>query len=621
MRRYLYLLKIGKFDEANNVLREFLPLPAVTGRVCPHLCETECARKEVDEAVNINSVERFVADYWLKEKARPVPRKYKRKTAIIGSGPAGLACAYFLTRMGYPVTVFEAQPVLGGMLRIGIPEYRLPKKILDEQINYIRDMGVEFKTGVTIGKDITFEKLKKDYQAIFFATGNQLSRRIELEGDGLDGVLWGLDFLRGVNLKNEIKVKDKIVVIGGGNVAIDVALTALRLGAKQVQLACLESGNEIPAYKEEIEQAVAEGVSINEGWGPQRILGDGKKVTGIELVRCTKVFDAKGKFNPSFDKKTTKILKADMIILAIGQAPDHSLTPRDLRITDNGTVQIDPITLETNLPGIFAGGDVVAGAASVVKAIADGNTVAVSIDRYFRGENLKKGRSSKPGKVKNPPKEGIPCLARVTAPVMSVDTLAGNFGEIKLGFDEDMAEQEVQRCMTCGSQSTVNIDNCILCTSCATNCPAKAVYVSPVRKIKPLGKISDSLDEIAKWMKADPEVLKATIAEYNASCDQGYDSQFAKEKRYLQALRTPPYYVFKCSVVYLVTMGGIRVNQYMEAVDDMDKPIPGLFAAGSDTGGYESDTYCVLLPGSTFGFAINSGRIAGENAAKYTTKR
>lgn len=618
MRRYLYLLRIGRVDEANNVLREFLPLPAVTGRVCPHPCEAECARNEVDEAVNINSLERFVADYWLKEKAQPVPKKYTAKTAIIGSGPAGLACAYFLTRMGYPVTVFEAMPVLGGMLRMGIPEYRLPKKVLDAQINYIRDMGVEFKTGVTIGKDITFEKLKKDYQAIFFATGNQLSRRIELEGGELDGVLWGLDFLRDVNLENEVKVKDKVVVIGGGNVAMDVALTALRLGAEEVQLACLESGDKIPAYKEEIEQAVAEGVSINEGWGPQRILGDGKMVTGIELVRCTKVFDAKGKFNPSFDKKTTKTLKADMVILAIGQAHDFSLAPKSMKITENGTVQIDPITLETSLPGIFAGGDVVTGAASVVKAIADGNTAAVSIDRYLRGEDLKKGRSSKPEKVKKPPQEGIPKMARMQTLLMSVDNIAGNFEEVKLGFNEDTAKQEVQRCLTCGSRAILNyVDDCRICKSCEINCPVHAIYVAPVKKIEPHVKISDSWDEIAKWMEADPQVLKTTIDKYNAGCDQGYDPIFAKDRKFLVPLRTPPYYAIKSNSDFLDTIGGIKINEPMEVLDKQGKPIPGLYAAGVAAGGWQGDTYCVVLSGAASGFAINSGRIAGENAFKF----
>jgi len=619
MRRYLYLLKMGKVDEAYNVLREYLPLPAITGRVCPHFCEAECARNDVDEAVNINSLERFVADYWLREKAKPVPRKYTDKIAIIGSGPAGLSCAYFLSRMGYPVTVFEAMPVLGGMLRTGIPEYRLPKKILDEQINYIRDMGVKFKIGVSIGEDITFENLKRDYRAIFFATGNQLSRRIELEGDGLDGVLWGLDFLREVNLKNKIKVKDKVVVIGGGNVAMDVALTSLRLGAKEVQLACLESGDEIPAYKEEIQQAIEEGVRIKEGWGPQKILGNGKKVTGIELVRCTRVFDEKGKFNPSFDKKTTKTLKADMIILAIGQSPDYSLAPKGMKITEKGTVQVEPITLETSLPGIFAGGDIVDGVPSVVKAIADGNISSISIDRYLRGKNLKKGRDSKPKKVEKPPKEGIPKIIRIQTPRMVVNKIAGNFKEVKIGFNEDTAKQEVERCVTCGSRSIITyVEECRLCKSCETICPVHAIYPAPIRKIEPHVKISNSLEGIAKWMGAKPKVLKATVDEYNAACDKGFDPLFAKDQKYMVPLHTPPYYAIKSNSDFLDTIGGIKINERMEVLDKKDNPIPGLYAAGVAAGGWQGDTYCVILSGAASGFAINSGRIAAENTIKFS---
>jgi NADPH-dependent glutamate synthase beta subunit-like oxidoreductase len=486
IRSYVYLLREGMMEEAIEVLREALPLPAVTGRVCSHPCESECAHKEVDEAVNINSLERFVADYWLKEKAKPVRKIYAAKTAIIGSGPAGLSCAYFLTRMGYPVTVFEVMPVLGGMLRLGIPEYRLPKHVLDAQINYIRDMGVEFKTGVTIGKDMTFEQVQKDYQCVFFATGNQLSRRIELEGAKLDGVLWGLDFLRDVNLKRQVKVKDRVVVIGGGNVAIDVALTALRLGAKEVQLACLESREKMPAYEEEIKQGVDEGVGINVSWGPKRILGDGRKVTGIELVCCIRVFDEKGKFNPSFDEQVTKTIKADLIVLAIGQAPDLSFVPEGVKTAENNTIQVDPITLETSLPGIFAGGDVVSGATSVVEAIAAGKRASISIDRHHKGEDLKAGRDTKPYRVKRPPKEGIAKMVRRITPLLPIDQRAGNFKEVKMGLNQDMVSLEAQRCMTCGSRALIKyVEDCMLCDFCELDCPQKAIYVSPTKSVWP----------------------------------------------------------------------------------------------------------------------------------------
>jgi NADPH-dependent glutamate synthase beta subunit-like oxidoreductase/NAD-dependent dihydropyrimidine dehydrogenase PreA subunit len=487
MRRYIYLLKIGMLDEAINVLRESLPLPAVTGRVCPHPCESECSRREVDDAVNINALERFVADYWIREKGTPVRQIYAARTAIIGSGPAGLSCAYFLVRKGYPVTVFEAMPVLGGMLRTGIPEYRLPKEILEAQINYIRDLGIEFKTGITIGKDITLEELRNNYQAVFYAPGNQLSRKLSIKGAELDGVRWGLEFLRGVNLNQGTRVKDKVVVIGGGNVAIDAALTALRSGAKEVQLACLETGANIPAFKDGIKQAIDEGVTIHEGWGPKLILSENGRVTGIELVRCVKVFDDNGEFNPSYNERETKVFQAQTVIMSIGQTADLSLIPQGMKLTRENTIQVDPITLETTLPGVFSGGDVTSGPASVVNAIAAGKKAFISISRFLKGEDMRAGRQLRPNRVKNPPKEGMEKLLRRPAPTLPANERHGNFEEVNHGFDEDLAHLESQRCMTCGSRAIISyVDDCQLCLHCELDCPQKAVYVSPDRKTMPL---------------------------------------------------------------------------------------------------------------------------------------
>ena len=327
MRTYMYLLKQGMIEEAARVITEKMPFPAITGRVCPHTCESQCARQEVDEAVNINGVERFIGDWLLSRKMEPAPTTHTEKTAIIGSGPAGLACAYYLAKLGYPVIVFESLPVLGGMLRFGIPEYRLPKRVLDAQIQQLKDMGVEFRTDTTIGENSSFTDLQAEYDAIFFATGNQLSRKIPLEGSDHDDVLWGVDFLRKVNLGEKMKVGRSVVIIGGGNVAIDVALTALRLGAKHVRMVCLESGDDIPAHPEEVEQALAEGVIIDEGWGPQRILHEGSVIKGVELARCVSLFDAEGRFAPCLDVTEAKNINADMVIVAVGQAPDLTLIP------------------------------------------------------------------------------------------------------------------------------------------------------------------------------------------------------------------------------------------------------------------------------------------------------
>ena len=480
MRGYIYLLTQGKLEEAMKLIREELPLPAVTGHVCFHPCEKECARKEVDEAVNINALERYVADYWLQEKAKPALRIYLRKVAIIGSGPAGLAAAYDLVKMGYPVTVFETQPLPGGMLRTGIPEYRLPGNILDAQIDYIEGMGVDFKTGVSFGKDLTLSGLrKKEYQAVLFAIGAQQSRKIDIDGAQLTDVLWGLDFLKDVKLKRKVRVKDRVVVIGGGNVAIDAALTAIRLGAKDVRIVCLECREEMPAHEEAIKTAMDEGVDIRVSWGPKRVVGDRKRVKGIELIRCLSVYDKTGKFKPSFDENTTRSMETDMVIFAIGESTDLSVLPGGMK-TDNNHILADPVTLETGLPGVFAAGVAVSGPGSVVEAIASGKKAAVSIDRYLRGIDLNAGREAEVKVVKKPPLEGIEKRPRQATALLPIDQRKRSFSEIKAGFGKETAEQEERRCMACGSKAFVKyIEDCMTCYTCERDCPEKAIFVSP----------------------------------------------------------------------------------------------------------------------------------------------
>jgi NADPH-dependent glutamate synthase beta subunit-like oxidoreductase len=489
IRGYSYLLKRGRFDEAIKLIREALPFPSITGHVCFHPCESKCVRKEVDEAININSLERFIADYWLKEKGKLLPKLHVARVAIVGSGPAGLAAAYFLAKMGYRTTVFESMPEPGGMLRVGVLEYRLPKNILDVQINYIRDMGVEFKTDTTIGRDLTMSDLRHiGYKAVFFATGTQLSKKLRIDGAGIDGVQWGLDFLRDINLKRRVEVRERVVVIGGGDVAMDVALAALRLGAKEVKIACLESRKEMPAHKESIRQVKDEGIGINAGWGPKRILGKNGNVSGVELVRCTSVFDKEGGFSPSFDEKMTKSVKTDMVICAIGQTPDLSILPNEFRTTTAGTVWVDPVTLEAGITGVFAGGDVVSGPSSVVEAIASGRKAAISIDRYLRGEDLRAGREVKVKRIKKQPREGLDKIkkkVRQLTLLLPVEQRGRNFKEVKAGFSEETAMDEVQRCMTCGSRAHIPYDECMTCFQCEMECPYGAIDVHPFKEELP----------------------------------------------------------------------------------------------------------------------------------------
>lgn len=480
IRGYISLLNQARFDEAIRLIREELPIPAVTGHVCFHPCEEGCARKEVDKPVNINALERYVADYWLQEKAQSVQQIHGEKVAIVGSGPAGLAAAYSLVKAGYPVTVFESDTLLGGMLRTGIPEYRLPREILDAQIDYIRALGVDFRTGIAFGRDVTVASLKADgYDAVLLAVGVQLSRKIDLEGSGLDGVLWGLDFLRGAKGEKTVTVDGHVVVIGGGNVAVDAALTALRLGATNVRIVCLESREGMPAHGEGIEMALAEGVNVSVCWGPKRIVGDSGKVTGIELRCCRSVFDEAHTFAPCFDEGTTQILPADMVILAVGEKLDRTSLPAALKTTGD-CICADPLTLETNLSGVFAAGVAVTGHGSVVGAIASGKKAAVSVDRFLQGMDLHEGRQNETPVLKKPPREGIERRDRQEIVLLPVDERRGTFREIKAAFDRETAEQEQHRCMGCGSRAVITyLEDCMTCYTCEKDCPEKAIHVSP----------------------------------------------------------------------------------------------------------------------------------------------
>jgi len=375
----------SKLEETLAILREEIPFPVVYGWLCLRPCEEETKRSKFDNLV-LGVLQRSLANYKKKE-VTPLPKTRKEKIAIIGSGPAGLTVAWELLKMGFPVTVFEVLSEPGGMLRVGIPEYRLPKYVLDTEIEYIKDLGVEIRTNTAVGKVLSFNDLLKEeeYKAIFIATGAHKSRKLRVEGEDMEGIFHALDLLRQVNLRKRPKLGKRVVVIGGGNVAMDGARTALRLGAEVVQMACLESREEMPAHEWEIREALTEGVALNVSWGPKEILGDRKKVTGVKFVRCVSVFDENGRFNPSFDETVTKVLEGDTVILAIGQAPDLSFLREKTDVLGGRAIAVDPMTMETSLPGVFAGGDAVSGPATVIEAVAAGKIAAASIDRYLRG--------------------------------------------------------------------------------------------------------------------------------------------------------------------------------------------------------------------------------------------
>lgn len=452
--RYMRLIAEGGFSEALKVVRENVPFPSILGRVCFHPCEKDCRRGQVSEPMAICLLKRFVSGHddgsWM-TKAPSMPSTGKC-VAIIGAGPAGLTAAFHLRRKGHSVTIFDSYPEPGGLMYVGIPRYRLPKEILKKDIDAIISPGINLRLNTQIGKELTFEKLKSQgFDAIFVTVGTQLSKRLNVEGKETSGVLWGLDFLRDISIGRDVKVNERVFVVGGGNVAVDVALSALRLGAREVQMACLESRKEMPAHEWEIQQALEEGVEIHVSWGPKKIFGEGGKVTGIELMKCTSVFDKEGRFNPSFDESVTTRFEADMVILAIGQSSDLSLLDGSGVQTNRGTIQVNPDTLETSVPGIFAGGEAVRSPGSIIDAVASGRKAASSIDRTLGGDGnvdivlLEKDKVSHwLGK-----EDGFADRKRVAERKLPLGERRGNFREIELGYGEKEAVEEAKRCLRC----------------------------------------------------------------------------------------------------------------------------------------------------------------------------
>lgn len=457
--RYNYLVSVGRHAEAAAVVRESTPIVYSLGNICFHPCETECTRNEVNEPIAICALKRFATeqdkDAWKSLILTPTPTG--KKVAIIGSGPSGLSAGYYLQRKGHSVTIFESLPEFGGMMRYAFPEYRLPKETLQKDIDTIAEFGVEFKANTAIGKDITFQGLKdQGFDAIFIGVGGQLSKRIPLEGSDLPGVLWGLDFLKDVRMGKDIRLEGRAVVIGGGNVAIDVALTALRLGATEIQLACLECEEEMPAFEDEIEQAIDEGVKINVSLGPKRIIETDGRITGVELKGCTSVFDEDGRFNPKYDESETTIIETDNVLLAIGQSTDLSFLEGSGVETVGPGIKVQEGTLQTNVPGVYAGGEVVSGPASVIDAIALGQKAAMAMDKYLGGDGniqevLLEKEDPDPYLGKE---EGFADKPMVKMPVLSMEERAG-FGQIELGYDESSAMEEAKRCLRCNLRLTL----------------------------------------------------------------------------------------------------------------------------------------------------------------------
>jgi 2-oxoacid:acceptor oxidoreductase delta subunit (pyruvate/2-ketoisovalerate family) len=488
---FMVRVKEGKLHEAWELIREENPFPGVCGRVCFHPCESSCNRREYDEALSIQAIERHIADAHLKSKREKRHTKIRRKerVAIIGSGPSGLTCAYHLARMGYGVTVFESHSSPGGILRIGIPEYRLPRAVLDREIADIESWGVEIKTNTRIGKDISFEDLHK-YQAVFIAVGAHQSRRLHIEGEHLGGVLSGLEFLKHVQMGKRVYLGERVVVIGGGNVAVDVARSAWRMETRKIQMVCLESREEMLAFSEEVVETEGEGIEILPSAMPLRITSDGERVRKVEFIKAN-LGEPKsdGSLNPIPIPGTEFSLEADSVITAIGEAPDLSFLPQEIPIR-RGLIEADEMGF-VHVKGFFAGGDTVNPVHTVTGAIGSGKKTALAIHEYLQGgwsrEKFRmiqvggKGTISLKRYFHPPEGEANPPMvlfqelhtdtfdhrSRISIPKISIDERRGGFKEVNPGMRGEEAIEESSRCFNCGV--------CNGCDNCWVYCPDMAV--------------------------------------------------------------------------------------------------------------------------------------------------
>jgi len=457
---YVALIAEGKFQDALNLLRQRIPLAGVCGRVCRHPCQTACKRGEHDQEVAIMALKRFAADYEEKlTESPPIPmaENKNKKIAIVGSGPAGLTAAFYLRKKGYDVVVFEALPVAGGMLAVGVPEYRLPKKVLQKDIEFIKKMGVEIKTNTAIGKDLPFEDLlNQDYEAVFLSTGAHKSPRLNIPGENLKGVFDGIKVLKDINMGKKIQLGDRVVVIGGGNVAVDVARSIRRLEIdkkrkREITMIVLESREEMPAIEEEVKEALEEGIIIKNSMGPKRILEKGRRAEGVETMVAIRVFDEKGEFSPEFAPDSEATMDADTVILAIGQMPDLSfLSKEDGFEIRNGKIVVDPTTLAASKPLIFAGGDLVRGPSTVIDAAADGERAARFIDKFLEGLPMVEEPYYPEKREVIPRSEEIPKGTRQQPiPKLRLKERLATFKEVSPGYSEEVAICEAKRCIRC----------------------------------------------------------------------------------------------------------------------------------------------------------------------------
>lgn len=486
---YLKLAAQGKYREALQLIKRENPFPAVCGRICNRRCEDACTRGTVDQAVAIDEVKRFIAQQDLDAATRFVPEKvipkvdgaFDQQIAIIGGGPAGLSCAYYLAEKGYRPTVFEKERRLGGMLENGLPSFRLEKDVVQAEIDVLREMGVQFRCGVEVGKDVTIAQLREQgYQGFYVAVGLQSGGRLNIPGDDAQGITAGIDFMRRVNGGQETKLEGRVVVIGGGNIAADVARTAVRCGAESVDLYCLESYDDMPMGPEDRGECERDGITIHAGWGQTEIVTENGHAAGIRLRKCLRVKNDQGRFAPEFDDNDTCQAQCAAVLYCIGQKVDwrQLLTGTAVTFNPNGTAQVDPVTYQTAEADIFAGGDAVTGQKFAIDAIAAGKEGAISLHRFVQKATLTIGRNRRQFVELDKENALIP-VGFDNTPRQQIgynEALRRTFRDERIAFTAEQVQKETARCLSCGA-SVVDPNKCIGCGVCTTKCAFDAIHL------------------------------------------------------------------------------------------------------------------------------------------------
>lgn len=488
---YLQLAKEGRYEDALALIKKDNPLPVVCGHVCNRRCEDACTRGTIDEAVAIDEVKRFIAERDLNAETRFIPKKtipslkggFEEKIAIIGAGPAGLSCAYFLALTGYKPTIFEKNAEPGGMLRYGIPSYKLEKDLLAAEIDVIRQLGVEIRCGVEVGKDVTIEDLREQgYKGFYAAIGCQRGRKPGISGENAEGAYAAVDFLREAGAKESFALEGDVVVVGGGNVAIDAARISSRCTDAKISMFCLEAREKMPASNEEIEEALEEGIELNCGWGPKEVLEEDGHVSGVVFKKCTRVFDAQGRFSPEYDENDTVTVPCRHVIFSVGQAIDwgHMLDNLHVELRPNGGALANKLTYQTSEPDIFVGGDVYTGPKFAIDAIAAGREGAVSLHRYVHEHcTLTIGRNRRDFielDKENIKVETYDSSSRQIPPKADIKEQAKTFRDLSQSLTEEQVKKETSRCLSCGA-SVVDPNKCIGCGVCTTKCMFDAIHL------------------------------------------------------------------------------------------------------------------------------------------------